>query len=281
MEISYPLVVATTCQRLGLGLFVCALIASTWMGISLPMNIIAFIALVTLGVGGLASAVHLGRPKRFFNAFTNFKSHLTQEALITPFLGVLLAICAGNGHLYQVGEFAGAVALWLSFILAVAFLVSTGLVYQLDARPAWNTPLTLIVFLATAAQAGMLFTAALAFAWNGSISGAFAVALALVLAACFVAQYLFIQHLKSVGYGVAVNVTDAPYRGLFAFWFLCGVAGISLCASLALWRADANAAVLAVILSVAGIAAWTALFYKTSLLMLKFPMYDEDLNTFF
>lgn len=77
MHIHWPLVVSTTCQRVGLGMYLCALLASAAFGLALPMNIVALATLVFLGIGGIASIFHLQSPSRFFNAFSNLKSHLT------------------------------------------------------------------------------------------------------------------------------------------------------------------------------------------------------------
>ena len=93
MQIHWPLVISTACQRVGLGMFLCAFLADLCFGLGLPLNLVALATLALLGVGGIASIFHLQTPSRFFNAFSNFKSHLTQEALLTPFLGQLSLDC--------------------------------------------------------------------------------------------------------------------------------------------------------------------------------------------
>lgn len=280
MKTSLALLISTTCQRLGLGLFIFALIADSFLGMTLPMNIIAFISLVTLGIGGLASAAHLGRPLRFFNAFSNFKSHLTQEALITPFLGLALLVCSVNGYFYTLSDTMFTVMLWISFFLSIAFLVSTGLVYQLDARPAWDTPLVLIIFLTTAAQAGSLFASALSVGFTGVVGASLITLTWLMFACCLLAQYLFVKRLKTLGYGTAVSVYEQPYRNAFVIWL---GSSVLVAASYAYFvnSGMAAAAYAAVLLSVIGIVAWTILFYNTSLLIKKFPQYPVDLNTYF
>ena len=133
MQIHWPLVISTVCQRVGLGLFICAFVGQVYAGSPVPLSVVAWITLALLAVGGIASVFHLQRPQRFFNAFSNLKSHLTQEALITPFLGVALLVCALNGTLFDLGvatAFVGAV----TAILAGAFLVCTGLAYQMGSR---------------------------------------------------------------------------------------------------------------------------------------------------
>ena len=85
MQVHWPLVISTACQRAGLGLLLCVVFANAVLGSQLPSNIACLVTLALLCAGGIASVFHLQRPSRFFNAFSNPKSHLTQEGFITPF----------------------------------------------------------------------------------------------------------------------------------------------------------------------------------------------------
>lgn len=275
MQIHWPLVVSTACQRVGLGLFICAFV----LGSPVPLSVVAWITLGLLAVGGIASIFHLQRPQRFFNAFSNFKSHLTQEAFITPFLGLALLVCGLNGVLYDLGG-ATFVAGLVTALLAAAFLVCTGLAYQMGSRPAWNTPFVLALFLLTALEAGMIGVVVLWLASIGAVPALFVgLALAAVVA-CVICQAAYVNRMRHVGYGVNVNATEAPYRPTFITWVVTG-AVVPLLALALVFAVPAAALMLALAAWLAcavGIAAWTVLFFKGAHKVKMFPMYPVDLN---
>ena len=275
MQIHWPLVVSTACQRVGLGLFICAFV----MGSPVPLAVVAWITLGLLAVGGIASIFHLQRPQRFFNAFSNLKSHLTQEALITPFLGLALLACGLNGALYDLGGATFVVEL-VATALAAAFLVCTGLAYQMGSRPAWNTPFVLALFLLTALEAGAIGVVVLWLAAWGIVPVAYVAVALVATAACASCQGAYVHRMRSVGYGVNVNATEAPYRPVFITWVVTGVA-LPLAALGLMFAVPVAAlplAALAWLSCAGGIAAWTVLFFKGAHKVKLFPMYPVDLN---
>lgn len=280
MQVHKALLISTTCQRLGLGFYVFSVLASQFMGVALPMNIIAIISLVLLGAGGIASAFHLGRPARFFNAFSNLHSHLTQEALLTPFLGLALVIGVLDGTMLNLGS--GSTFLqWITVLLSLLFLISTGLVYQLSARPAWNTGLVLAIFLLTAAQVGSLATMVAAEYFTGNVPAGLMFTTVLMFLLCGLVQYLFIQRLKTLGYGVAVTVTSGSYKATFQTWVIFGLLAIALCLLISAVNGSAMFIVIGTIASMIGIIAWTVLYYMAASKVKMFPMYQVDLNVYF
>ncbi len=102
MQVHWPLVISTACQRAGLGLLLCVVFANAVLGSNFLSNIACLVALALLCAGGIASVFHLQRPSRFFNAFSNPKSHLT-EGFITPFLGVTLIAAGLDGIAFNAG----------------------------------------------------------------------------------------------------------------------------------------------------------------------------------
>ena len=279
MQIHWPLVVSTVCQRVGLGFFICVYLTQLLMGSPVPLGTTALVTLGFLIVGGLASMLHLQRPQRIMNAFSNMKSHLTQEALITPFLGVALLACGLNGLLYDMG--AAILALGgVTAILAAAFLVCTGLAYQMGSRPAWNTPFVLVLFLLTAAESGAIGVVMLWLMSIGMVPNVLAGAALLLTLACVICQAAYVIRMRSVGYGVNVDATQEPYRGAFYTWVLLGAA-LPVCALLLMFAMPALAATLALLAwlcSAGGIAAWTVLFFRGARKVKMFPMYPVDLN---
>ena len=277
MQVHKALLISTTCQRLGLGTFIFSFIASTFLDVALPMNIISLAVLILLGLGGIASAFHLGRPNRFFNAFSNFKSHLTQEAFVTPFLGIALLVCGLDGILFDLGSFI-SLFYWITIVLSILFLISTGLVYQLSSRPAWDTPLVLIVFLLTAAEAGSIATIAIVLGIGETVPLGLVVLAFLSFALSLICQFFFTSRLKTVGYGVDVFVNQEPFRATYMLWVVFGLVAFVIALLAAVTLKSAIAAYLGVISAVIGIFYWTILFYKVALKVKMFPMYDVDLN---
>lgn len=275
MQIHWPLVVSTACQRVGLGLFICAFV----MGVPVPLSVVAWITLGLLAVGGIASIFHLQRPQRFFNAFSNFKSHLTQEAFITPFLGLALLACGLNGVLYNLGGATFFVGL-LAALLSAAFLVCTGLAYQMGSRPAWNTPFVLALFLLTALEAGTIGVVVLWLAGVALVPTLYVAVAAIACIACVACQAAYVHRMKSVGYGVSVNAAEPPYRPVFIAWVVVGavVPLVGLALMFALPAAALGLAVVAWLSCACGIAAWTVLFFKGAHKVKMFPMYPVDLN---
>lgn len=277
MQVHWPLVVSTVCQRAGLGLFICAFAFSLAFDFIVPMPFVAAATLALLAVGGLASVFHLQRPQRFFNAFSNMGSHLTQEALITPFLGLALLACCLNGVLYDLGQSAWALYA-ATALLSAAFLACTGLAYQMGSRPAWNTPYVSALFLLTAFEAGALGVLLACSAICGAMPMAFVLIALVACAACAAVQLLYVRRMRSVGYGVNVDTSKEPFKGVFRAWLAFGgiIPAVGSCLMFALPEAWFVALVWAS--SVAGVALWTVLFFKGALKVKMFPMYPVDLN---
>lgn len=279
MSVHRALLISTTCQRFSLGFFIFSVIAAQILGTDLPMGTVSVIALVFLVVGGIASAFHLGRPARFFNSFANPSSHLTQEVIIIPFLGASLLLCCLDSLFFHWGM-AGMVIQWISVLIAIAFLVSTGLVYQLHARPAWDTPLVLLIFLLTSAEIGTMSTLAVLPADSGSAPVALIVLAALALAGCVAAQCIYLLRLTTLGYGVAIRVTEIPYRLSFVLWLITGILAPILALLGTAMTGQPVYAISGAACCIIGIMVWTTLFYKCALKVKMFPMYKVDLNVY-
>ncbi|NLF10958.1 MAG: dimethyl sulfoxide reductase anchor subunit [Anaerolineaceae bacterium] len=153
MEAQWPLVFFTLFTALAAGVFglVCL---SEFLG-KAPRTRIpgAIIALVSLVIGGIFSALHLGHLERVFNVLNNLSSGITQELILVVLLGAaivayLLLLRADNPALRKI---VAAVGLALSLVSAL-FLGNS---YYLASRPAWNTWLMPILYLVSAAVLGL------------------------------------------------------------------------------------------------------------------------------
>ena len=156
MDIQWPLVFFTLLTGLGVGTFF--LVALTeWLGkaeaIRMPGAITALAAIV---LGGIISVLHLGRPERALNAFGNMSSGVSQEMLLVGIGGLVVLVYI---IIMLVGASAQArkVVGTIGMVLAVIMGIVLGMNYVLPARPAWNTFLLPLVYLASAGVLG-LFT---------------------------------------------------------------------------------------------------------------------------
>ncbi len=108
-------------------------------------------------VAMVASVFHLGRPGRAWKAMRNLRrSWLSREvALLSAFAGLaggaaLVATVVGPGAPLSLGlEVAGS-------LVGVAGLYASARLYRIPARPAWDSPRTVVSFLATALAMGPL-----------------------------------------------------------------------------------------------------------------------------
>lgn len=115
-------------------------------------------ALAAFGAGAVAlaaSILHLGRPSQAWKALRNVRrSWLSREvALFSAFFVLSIAYClalALRGPAVGIGAAAAAVGL--------AGIYASGRLYLVPARPVWNSPRTLVSFLATGVAGGPLAT---------------------------------------------------------------------------------------------------------------------------
>jgi DMSO reductase anchor subunit len=130
-------------------------------GMPLPLGWAAFwyyFVAYALAVGGLvASTMHLGRPARAINAFSQWRtSWLSREGVAS--VVTLLTVAA-----YAIGLIFFKTDIdWLGWIggaLALVTVFTTSKIYnQLKTVPRWNMPLTPVLFLTYALSGGALLT---------------------------------------------------------------------------------------------------------------------------
>jgi anaerobic dimethyl sulfoxide reductase subunit C (anchor subunit) len=110
-----------------------------------------------LGLGMLASLLHLGKPLNAPRAITNLgTSWLSREVLFGVIFAVLGAVFAFL-QWRKIGSFAlRNVVAWVVAIVGVALVFSMSMVYMLPTQPAWNTLATPISFFTTTLLLGAL-----------------------------------------------------------------------------------------------------------------------------
>jgi len=153
----WPLVIMTLLTQLSVGA-----LATIWLLQMLggPTRL-GEAALMSVLVGVLAlgaSTLHLGRPVHAYRALKMWRrSWLSREVLLfTAFSGVA---CVYAAALWTGLPGSGAVGA-LSAALGIGGIVASASIYRVPSRPAWNTPLTFLVFYLTAATLGPSFAAA-------------------------------------------------------------------------------------------------------------------------
>jgi DMSO reductase anchor subunit len=145
------LIAFTTLSGLGFGLM-------AWLGLGIaawPAAVLGPLALALVSAGLLASLLHLGQPRRFLKAFSQWRtSWLSREAVLATAtlaaftLFAALWVLAGI-HSRLLGVPAAA--------LALATVIATAMIYaQMRSVPRWRSPLTPALFLLFALAGGAL-----------------------------------------------------------------------------------------------------------------------------
>ncbi len=156
MEIQWELLFFGLFLGLGMGSFVFVAITE-WLGklesVRLPG---AITSLVFLAIGGLIAAFHLGHPERAFHILGNVKSGISIEFILSAIAGAFIVLYIAL-HLWQgASDKARKNVALIGLIPAVLLVLSSGYIYVLGARPAWNTFILPLLFLAMAAPLGLL-----------------------------------------------------------------------------------------------------------------------------
>ena len=110
-----------------------------------------------MGLGLLASLLHLGNPLNSYRAVTNLDSSwLSREVLF----GILFALVGFAFALMQwrkVGSFAVRnVVAWVAAVFGIGLVLSMSMVYMLPTQPAWDTFATPVSFFTTTLLLGSL-----------------------------------------------------------------------------------------------------------------------------
>lgn len=152
------LVLATKNSREGNPNYNVAIQRSVWLGFS------------ALAVGLLISLTHLGHPERFWLAITDFsKSWLSREGVF-GILAVLVAALYAWSWRRAKDEMAGGKRSrrWIAGAIIVCGLIllfSTSMIYaSMRTIPLWNSPLLVLLFLASALTLGFFLLPVLAWA---------------------------------------------------------------------------------------------------------------------
>ncbi|HWR09385.1 dimethyl sulfoxide reductase anchor subunit family protein [Sporomusa sp.] len=154
MSIQWPLVFFTLFIGLGCGTFVGSIILTEWYGKAKQIRTVSsLVAIVSIGVGGVASTLHLGHPERMFGALGHPTSGIFMESMMSFLLGLAIIVYllalrrdASAGTCKMIGTVGAVLAAVLTFV--------NGDAYVMASIPAWNTLILPALYLASAAVMG-------------------------------------------------------------------------------------------------------------------------------
>ncbi|WP_371371914.1 dimethyl sulfoxide reductase anchor subunit family protein [Sporomusa aerivorans] len=154
MSIQWPLVFFTLFIGLGCGTFVGSVILTEWYGKAKQIRIISStIAIVSIGVGGMSSTLHLGHPERMFGALAHPTSGIFLESTMSFLLGIAIIVYllalrrnASDATCKIIGTVGAVLAVVLTFV--------NGDAYVMASIPAWNTLILPVFYLVSAAVMG-------------------------------------------------------------------------------------------------------------------------------
>ncbi|SHN63731.1 dimethyl sulfoxide reductase anchor subunit family protein [Desulfitobacterium chlororespirans] len=171
MSIEWSLVFFTVFVGLGCGIFVCSVILTEWGGMAKQVRTKSSLAaLAALAIGGFSSVLHLGHPERIFGALGHPTSGIFMES-------TMLGLVALDIIVYLVAMRRNAsdrtlrIISTVGIIPAVILAFAVGYTYVLSARPAWNTLILPLIYLASAGLMGC-YSLSLLIAFTNNISSA-------------------------------------------------------------------------------------------------------------
>jgi anaerobic dimethyl sulfoxide reductase subunit C (anchor subunit) len=154
MSIQWELVFFTLFAGVGCGTFVGSVALTEWCGRAKQVRFTSMIVvLVTLGIGGISSILHLGHPERLFAALGNPTSGIFMESAMMGLLGlniIVYLVALRRNAADRTRKFIATVGT----VPAVILTFANGYSYVLAARPAWDTLIVPLLYMASATVIG-------------------------------------------------------------------------------------------------------------------------------
>ena len=225
-----------------------------------------FFLWLVMGIGFLASVLHLGSPLRAFNSLNRVGASALSNEIAA---GSIFFAVGGFWWLVSViGKMPPALGkIWLvvSQILGVVFVWAMTRVYQIDTVPTWYTGYTTLAFFLTLVLGGQLFAALLLRVANTTYKSTFAASVSvLALLACVAVIVLQSNDLATIHSSVQQASALLPDYGALQIWrivLLAAGLGCWLCPLMRRQEPKALALFAGVILVVVGELIGRGLFY--------------------
>ncbi|HIH9249793.1 TPA: dimethyl sulfoxide reductase anchor subunit family protein [Enterobacter ludwigii] len=225
-----------------------------------------FFLWLVMGIGFLASVLHLGSPLRAFNSLNRVGASALSNEIAA---GSIFFAVGGFWWLVSViGKMPPALGkIWLvvSQILGVVFVWAMTRVYQIDTVPTWYTGYTTVGFFLTLVLGGPLFAALLLRVANTTYKSTFAASVSvLALLACVAVIVLQSNDLATIHSSVQQASALLPDYGALQIWrivLLAAGLGCWLCPLMRRQEPKALALFAGVLLVVVGELIGRGLFY--------------------
>ena len=153
MDIQWTLLIFSLFVSLGMGSF--AIVAITELRGIMPAIRLpgAITSLAALGIGSAASFLHLGHPEKIFHILSNIRSGIAQELIVTSIASAVIFVYTILLWKDSAPDVRRKLALF-GLILSPVVPFATGRIYVLSSRPAWDTWLLPLMFVASAVVLG-------------------------------------------------------------------------------------------------------------------------------
>ncbi|WP_449507651.1 dimethyl sulfoxide reductase anchor subunit family protein [Enterobacter ludwigii] len=225
-----------------------------------------FFLWLVMGIGFLASVLHLGSPLRAFNSLNRVGASALSNEIAAG--SVFFAVGGFWWLVSVIGKMPPALGkIWLvvSQILGVVFVWAMTRVYQIDTVPTWFTGYTTLGFFLTLVLGGPLFAALLLRVANTTYKSTFAASVSvLALLACVAVIVLQSNDLATIHSSVQQASALLPDYGALQIWrivLLAAGLGCWLCPLMRRQEPKALALFAGVILVVVGELIGRGLFY--------------------
>ncbi|EPY8402920.1 dimethyl sulfoxide reductase anchor subunit family protein [Enterobacter ludwigii] len=225
-----------------------------------------FFLWLVMGIGFLASVLHLGSPLRAFNSLNRVGASALSNEIAAG--SVFFAVGGFWWLVSVIGKMPptlGKIWLVVSQILGVVFVWAMTRVYQIDTVPTWYTGYTTVGFFLTLVLGGPLFAALLLRVANTTYKSTFAASVSvLALLACVAVIVLQSNDLATIHSSVQQASALLPDYGALQIWrivLLAAGLGCWLCPLMRRQEPKALALFAGVILVVVGELIGRGLFY--------------------
>lgn len=236
----FPLALFTTFAPVGAGAFVALTIAFLVVPFTHDqvkrIGKYSFIALALAALGLIASFFHLASPGHALHVFAGVgTSPLSNEIVAALVFGVIALIYCISAAVGALKPGANKVFSCITALVALIFIVFTGLAYNINTIPSWASPATVVEILGFALFGGVLlggmivewsdaYETAENTPFTGALLGAFILGLLLSFGG-MIARLLMVNGMKTALLSGPALI-DAMMPGIVPFFILMIVAAI-------------------------------------------------------
>jgi anaerobic dimethyl sulfoxide reductase subunit C (anchor subunit) len=194
----------------------------------------AILTLAALIISGISSVLHLGHPERIFGALGHPASGIFLEALFMGLFGLLILFYLISIQ-RNASDASRKILATLGVVPAVLLAFAVGYTYVMPSRPAWNTMILPLLYMASAAVMGC-FSAALLLSRTKDTDATDSLSKTAIafLGIQAVLTVAYIGHLALAPYADATRSATRVLGGDLAPWFWAGLVFVGLLAPMSI-----------------------------------------------